>query len=159
MHNITEQPIPNIRIYLERIARLVNVLRGVNPTYFDITKWVDIDKKTFNQKRTQYILTEIVEQCKSTACAAGHAALQPWFVERGFVYNPNGCVQFKDEDHNTHYGFWALCEFFGFTHKECDSIFFASGYKNVTKVEPTMVIDAIRVLRGEAFSERYNIPT
>lgn len=50
-------------------------------------------------------------ECGTSACLAGHAALHPWFVDRGFTFNPKRVTN----NFNGSRGFdlWGKSEFWG----------------------------------------------
>ena len=95
---------------LLRVADLLECTKPVQawkglPTVvaFDMSGWgdVDINDDAFGPEVT------IKDVCGTSACAAGHAALDPWFQERGFRLvaldprRPNGeaDIRIKDGEH------------------------------------------------------------
>jgi hypothetical protein len=54
--------------------------------------------------------------CGTTACAIGHAASHPWFIERGFKLSDTGCPVFHQVNGEKLLCGWeAVEEFFGLT--------------------------------------------
>jgi hypothetical protein len=84
----------------ERLQHLITILEKVPEEKFDLLSW----------------------HCGTTACAVGHAALDPVFNAQGFKLSPGIYSQaahptFKpDEDSETHTGWSAVAEFFDLSY-------------------------------------------
>ena len=98
----------------EALLRVADLLERSKPVHvqsgpaatdvaFDMSSWgdVNIDDDDFGPETT------IKDVCGTSACAAGHAALDPWFQERGLRLvaldprKPNGeaDIRIKDSEH------------------------------------------------------------
>ena len=78
---------------IQRLEKLIEVLTEVKPEAFDMDYWTD-DR-----------------DCGTVACAAGYAASYPWFIKRGFLFEPDlQCPM--DQNHDNATGFAACQSFF-----------------------------------------------
>lgn len=81
---------PNV----EALLKVVEVLEATADEAVDLQSWT----------------------CGTTACAIGHAARHPWFIERGFGLTKLGCPIFHQENEENLLSYWdAVEEFFGLT--------------------------------------------
>lgn len=94
-------------MHQERLKQVVRVLRGL-PQEQDLHlyAWVgklDEDGNPRDWESSQYgpvwfEQPSIPRQCGATACALGHAGLDPWFREQGFCTTQTGTVQIENTD-------------------------------------------------------------
>lgn len=139
-------------MYQERLKQVVRVLRGL-PQEQDLYlyAWVgkldeDGDPRDWESRRDGPVWFEVPSlphHCGATACALGHAGLDPWFRARGFCTTQDGTVQIE----NTSIDSWdAVKEFFDLSTGKAHALF------DFTEepVAPSVVADRIeRFLAGE----------
>lgn len=77
--------------------------------------------------------------CGYTACAIGHAGLDPWFQVRGFEIAPsfakNQSTPSYTKDGHEHRGFYAVMEYFGINLEEAEYLFGRGAYAHDVKPE------------------------
>lgn len=70
---------------------------------------------------------EFMQSCGYVACAIGHAALDPWFNEKGFRFNDRLNPEFDGD-----FGQWAVKAFFRIRSDDANYLFYPQSYKNAT---------------------------
>jgi hypothetical protein len=114
---------------IERLTRLAELLDRVEPNKFDMNRWFS---KT---------------DCGYVACAAGHAALDPWFQSEGLY------LGFADDEEYLHsipcYGYKmddeALAAFFDITNEQVSYVFMPYSYPIIAwAVTPSWVAGRVR---------------
>lgn len=75
----------------DRLLRLADKLQGegayvevgpINLEKFDLESWIG---KLGGERERKVVTSAILNECGTTACAIGHAMLDPWFRRRGLV--------------------------------------------------------------------------
>lgn len=110
-------------MHRERLEQMVTMLRGLPPegeVGFDLSSW----------------------HCGTTACAVGHACLNPKFQEQGLKLVPSRSDGFiPSYAGNT--GWEAVRSFFGLGAEEDDYLFFAWEYPKGSQTTAAEVADRI----------------
>lgn len=110
---------------------------------FNLDSWYD-GKDTCP---TKYGFKIKAQDCGTSACAVGLAALDPWFQERGLQLVPPDEDEDGDEAtirYQGYYHFSAVNEFFDIPYEEAWRLFHPSGY--AIPVTPSLVATNIRNL-------------
>lgn len=92
-------------MHRERLLRLIDILKSVDPEHYDQTYWI----------------------CGSTACAGGHAAQDADFNELGLTLSE------ASPRFDGHLGIDALQRFFGLSSKAADYIFGSFSYYKLSR--------------------------
>ena len=103
----------------ERLSQMVTMLRNLPPepaVKFRLHDW----------------------HCGTSACAVGHACLNPWFNEQGLTLNEYGGPDFKGG-----FGWNAVEEFFGVNQLESRRLFYEGEYADGSETQPAEVADRI----------------
>jgi len=63
-------------------------------------------------------------KCGTTACAIGHAASDPWFIDRGFRLGITGLPEYRQENKSDFWPSWIAVErFFDLSSEDSHSLF------------------------------------
>jgi len=117
----------------EALQQLIRVLEKVreDDRPFDMSSWYD-DENSQDIK----LLTMPAEDCGTASCAAGWAARDPWFIERGFKL-----VELNEDDetlivhYGESYGYDACMDFFKLPIETTTYLF---GGQNPDDIESTI---------------------
>lgn len=152
-----------------RLTKLVDLLQNFDNNLeiidhgvksFDLQGWYwpdNLKAKVCDKKTTQ---RGKIVSCGTTACAAGSAALHPWFNERG-LYLINQADGDEEPEWTIQYGkktaFQAAGAFFGIDYSESIYIFSPSSYTSDEVQNPHVVAARIKaMLRGmQTYRELY----
>jgi hypothetical protein len=116
---------PNV----EALLKVVEVLEATPDEAVDLQSWT----------------------CGTTACAIGHAAQDPWFIERGFKLVNNTSPYYFDRKTIDHTWTWLAIErFFALETKQAASLFSFYSYKSSKDISSRQqVINRIREFVNE----------
>lgn len=92
-------------------------------------------------------------QCGTAMCAAGWAAIDPWFVARGLRLIPGDGRHSpaRVETETIRFTFPALAEFFGLDEEDADTLFAADATRSTGRIPKRDVITNIdRILKGHS---------
>jgi len=113
------------RMAVRRVARLVEVLQGVEPGQFYMGAWA----RDYGNNRKR----KFDSGCGSTACAFGHACLDPVLIEQGLSMVMEGPNYEGVRRGTPRYKHWkaldAAKEFFGLSHDMATQWFMPSRYR------------------------------
>lgn len=108
----------------EALLKVAEILDKVNPEKFDLKGW----------------------KCGTTACACGHAAMDPWFYEQGFSIK--GLEPYLTISYKGLQGWDAIEEFFDLNINDSFYLFeedsYEDGFEKNKKTPPLEVADRIR---------------
>lgn len=103
---------------------------------FDMRSWFHAVRKRimgrFREVTPTYVMRHNMT-CGTTACAAGHAALDPVLRKQGF------CIKNGDPYFNGSYSEDAVSEFFGLSYEEAQGIVLPSHYPGYNPDDPMSV--------------------
>ncbi|MEX3914841.1 hypothetical protein AB4Y43_01150 [Paraburkholderia sp. BR10872] len=102
-------------MHVERLQRMVTMLRGLPEEKFDITNW----------------------DCGTAACAVGHACLNPIFNEQG-LWLSDGMPAFQGDE-----SWWAVERFFEIDSVQSGHLFYGPDYPNGDLTTAAEVADRI----------------
>lgn len=147
--------------HIERLQRLADLLGNLKPTQelaFNLGTWVSpeaLEDPTLYDSMMEEIelegdcpsILDVLERsspglpegfCGTTACAVGHACLDPWFNGQGLH------LVADSEPFYQGFGGWlAVSTFFGLTGSEANRLFMACNYETGTQTTAAQVRDRI----------------
>lgn len=94
-------------------------------------------------------LKDLIEmRCGSTACALGHAALDPWFKDRGLhieLRTPDRVRPYFEPVHANRHGMMAACHFFDLDFRDAEFLFEPCEYvgNSAAEISPMQVIERV----------------
>jgi hypothetical protein len=100
--------------YIEALQQVVRVLKSVQPEDFSLEEW----------------------SCGTAFCAIGHAAQDPWFIERGFILSaPTECTSGCPAFVNGALGWYSVHLFFNLSANNASYLFAADRYDSDVTIE------------------------
>lgn len=153
----------------ERLNHLIEVLHLVQDVQdaegrkiFDMQDWLHGDfgvREAILTSPPEARLDQILHTCGTSACAVGHAALDPWFNDQGLGLDRNGrpYYTFVDESgFHSELGWDAVASFFGLDLDTTHDLFMEEFYREESEcdehgnplvdVQPQEVIDRVKAL-------------
>lgn len=154
---------------VEALRRLAELLENVQrhqdlsqKRVFDLSCWLNDDSYLTTQvDETEAVLKAppearvetLFSSCGTTACAAGFAGLDPWFISQGFSIDKHTQPLYVDPEGNKFHGWDAIYEFFELDYGQAQHLFSEYTYRDADwddpmpePVEPHEVVDRIRTL-------------
>jgi len=145
--------------HMNRLANLVKLLESINPDNFNLSHWVGIVSpstgevvshssfKAFNTMDINPNKELIQFPCGTTACACGHAGLDPWFRKQGLFTTP--AMMYKqvvhgNDDPAVYAGWTAIEKFFGLDHRVAETLFSSFEYPKEERNQVSCVIARIK---------------
>jgi hypothetical protein len=127
---------------IKRLRRLKSLLSRTNH-YKGLPK---LNEKNFNMG-----CWKEETECGTVMCAAGYAAHDPWFNERGLIMKDDSYPFHKDSGKE---GISALAEFFGISYEQSCELFSLSStrYCHMDNISIELVIDTINEIINEVMN-------
>lgn len=148
---------------VEALNQMVRVLENVASNQilratFDLESWSNEmwSESTIKILTAPIPVAEQMFECGTTACACGHAGLDPWFNQRGFKWDVlksfgrTAHLSCFDKNGNQLIGWHAVQEFFELGERQAEHLFSQEAYneEGIYQVTPEDVIARIRILLG-----------
>lgn len=73
---------------------------------------------------------EVWYKCGTTACAVGHACLNPWFRRRGLKLGEKNNLEYAEPEYRGDTEKWAAAAFFNIGLDEAEYLFYPDRYPN-----------------------------
>lgn len=139
-------------IKYERLVQLQRVLSSVKEDSFNLKEWIatiDVVDSITVCLNDNLPLNQIPSFCGTTACAVGHAFLDPWFIAQGAtlelidgIYNAKifasayPVILYKDPATETTHGGWSAVEqFFMMDEHEAEYLFSIDTYLTEDQID------------------------